>query len=274
MSARATVLVIEDEPALASVLVDNLEAEGFAVRWARDGLDGEQRWIGGSEGPPDLVVLDVMLPKLDGFELCERMRALGDDTPVLFLSARGQAEDRVRGLHAGADDYLAKPFHLPEFLLRVRAMLRRRGWRGDAGARYAFAGNVIDFRSWMVETRAGAREALGERELGILRLLTSRAGEVVPRDDILDEVWGDDAFPSSRTVDNVVVRLRRIIENDPSNPVHIHTVWGVGYRFTPDPETEVGAPSASPPDDTALDDALDSDAPDANSARDLEGGGA
>ena len=274
MSARATVLVIEDEPALASVLVDNLEAEGFTVRWSRDGLDGERRWIGGSEGPPDLVVLDVILPKLDGFALCERMRALGDDTPVLFLSARGQAEDRVRGLHVGADDFLAKPFHLPEFLLRVRAMLRRRGWRGDAGARYAFAGHVIDFRSWMVETRSGAREALGERELGILRLLTTRAGEVVPRDDILDDVWGDDAFPSSRTVDNVVVRLRRIIEPDPSNPVHIHTVWGVGYRFTPEPEPEPEPEDTSERDAADDDTALDTDAPDATRARDPEGGGA
>lgn len=252
--AETTILVVEDEASLAGVLVDNLEAEGFRVRWARDGLEGERSWIGGIEGPPDMVVLDVMLPKLDGFALCERMRALGDDTPVLFLSARGQAEDRVRGLQAGADDYLAKPFHLPEFLLRVRAMLRRRGWKGDAAARYAFAGHVIDFRAWTVETASGAREALGERELGILRLLTSRAGEVVPRDDILDEVWGDDAFPSSRTVDNVVMRLRRLIEPDPSDPVHIHTVWGVGYRFTPESEREVAG--------------------DAAGARDLEGGGA
>ena len=242
MSAvRPRLLVVEDEPALANVLVDNLEAEGFGVRWARDGLEGERGWLGSEDGPPDLVVLDVMLPKLDGFTLCERMRERGDETPVLFLSARGQAHDRVRGLQVGADDYLAKPFHLPEFLLRVRAMLRRRGWKGDAAARYAFAGNVVDFRAWSVETSDGRREALGERELGILRLLTARAGEVVPRDDILDEVWGDDAFPSSRTVDNVVLRLRRLLEPDPARPVHIHTVWGVGYRFTPDPETEADA---------------------------------
>ena len=256
---RAPLLLIEDEPSLASVLIDNLEAEGFAVRWARDGLEGELGWIGGAEGPPDLVVLDVMLPKLDGFALCERMRALGDDTPVLFLSARGQTEDRVRGLQVGGDDYLAKPFHLPEFLLRVRAMLRRRGWKDDAAARYAFAGHVVDFRAWTLETNEGRRETLGERELGILRLLTERAGDVVPRDDILDEVWGDDAFPSSRTVDNVVMRLRRIIEPDPGRPQHIHTVWGVGYRFTPQPEVVT-------PDDAGP--------PDGGGEPDLEGGGA
>ncbi len=271
MSGRATVLVVEDEPALAGVLVDNLEAEGFAVRWSRDGVDGEERWHGGAEGPPDLVVLDVMLPKLDGFALCERMRAIGDETPVLFLSARGQAEDRVRGLQAGADDYLAKPFHLPEFLLRVRAMLRRRGWSGDAPTRYAFAGHVVDYRAWTVETASGGREVLGERELGILRLLTERAGEVVPRDDILDEVWGDDAFPSSRTVDNVVMRLRRIVEPDPSNPVHIHTVWGVGYRFTPEPEREVGAVGEGARHDAAEDDTGGSAE---GRTPDLEGGGA
>ena len=262
---RATLLLIEDEPALASVLVDNLEAEGFEVRWARDGLEGERGWIGGAAGPPALVVLDVMLPKLDGFALCQRMRALGDDTPVLFLSARGQAEDRVRGLQVGADDYLAKPFHLPEFLLRVRAMLRRRGWKAETGARYAFAGHVIDFRAWSVETKDGRREALGERELGILRLLTSRAGEVVPRDDILDEVWGDDAFPSSRTVDNVVVRLRRIVEPDPSRPIHIHTVWGVGYRFTPEPEVSESDTAAT---------ADQRDLSQEDGARDPKGGGA
>jgi two-component system, OmpR family, alkaline phosphatase synthesis response regulator PhoP len=244
---RPLVLVIEDEPSLAGVLADNLEAEGCRVRVARDGLAGATAWRGEADPAlgaddsalsPDLVVLDVMLPHVDGLELCRRMRDAGDETPVLFLSARGMAEDRVRGLTAGGDDYLAKPFHLPEFLLRVRAMLRRRGWGADASAsrRYAFAGHSVDFRTWIATLADGRRETLGERELGIFRLLSQRAGEVVSRDDILDEVWGDDAFPSSRTVDNVVMRLRRTFEPDPGQPVHFHTVWGVGYRFTPDPD--------------------------------------
>lgn len=250
---RPLVLVVEDEPSLAAVIADNLEAEGCRVRVARDGLAGAAAWRGEEEGGhgdaadrPDLVVLDVMLPRVDGLELCRSMRSAGDDTPVLFLSARGLTEDRVRGLSAGGDDYLAKPFHLPEFLLRVRAMLRRRGWGEDAERRFAFAGHAVDFRTWIATLADGRTAALGERELGIFRLLSRRAGEVVSRDDILDEVWGDDAFPSSRTIDNVVMRLRRTFEPDPSSPAHFHTVWGVGYRFTPDPRPPESAETVPP----------------------------
>lgn len=235
MSAR--VLVIEDEGALADVLRDNLEAEGYRVVLAGDGLVGERAW---TSGAPDLVVLDVMLPALDGYALCERRRAAGDATPVLFLSARGEPEDRVRGLRSGGDDYLAKPFHLPEFLLRVDALLRRRGWTAATPPvdRLRFGGHEVDLRAWTATLADGRREQLGVREVGILRLLAERAGQVVGRDDILDVVWGDDAFPSSRTIDNVVLRLRRLFEPDPSAPIHIHTVWGVGYRFTPEPDHE------------------------------------
>jgi two-component system, OmpR family, alkaline phosphatase synthesis response regulator PhoP len=228
----AHVLVIEDEAAMAAVLRDNLEAEGHRVTLAADGRAGEAAW---ARGDVDLVVLDVMLPGFDGFSLCEARRAGGDATPVLFLSARGEPEDRVRGLRAGGDDYLPKPFHLPEFLLRVEALLRRRSWGGGPEL-LRFAGHTVDLRGWTATLADGRQENLGERELGILRLLAMRAGEVVRRDDILDEVWGDDAFPSSRTIDNVVLRLRRLFEPDPSRPVHLHTVWGVGYRFTLHPE--------------------------------------
>jgi len=233
---RPHVLVVEDEPAMAAVLRDNLEAEGHRVSVAADGHSGEAAW---ASCKVDLVVLDVMLPGIDGFALCERRREAGDQTPVLFLSARGEPEDRVRGLRAGGDDYLAKPFHLPEFVLRVEALLRRRGWGGGPEL-LRFAGHTVDLRAWTATLADGRQENLGERELGILRLLSRRAGEVVRRDDILDEVWGDDAFPSSRTIDNVVLRLRRLFEPDPSRPVHLHTVWGVGYRFTPEPETGSG----------------------------------
>jgi two-component system, OmpR family, alkaline phosphatase synthesis response regulator PhoP len=230
----AHVLVVEDEAALAGVLRDNLEAEGYRVTVAPDGAAGEAAWTAGA----DLVVLDVMLPGIDGFTLCERRRAVGDATPVLFLSARGEPEDRVRGLRAGGDDYLAKPFHLPEFLLRIDALMRRRGWAAAPPPveELRFAGHVVDLRGWTATLVDGRREALGVREVGILRLLAERAGQVVGRDDILDVVWGDDAFPSSRTIDNVVLRLRRLFEPDPSAPAHIHTVWGVGYRFTTEPE--------------------------------------
>ena len=227
-----TILIIEDEATLADVLVDNLEAEGYRVEVAPDGAAGRKAW---QHGEADLVVLDVMLPHINGYDLCQAMREAGDHTPVLFLSAKGQAEDRVRGLAAGGDDYLPKPFHLPEFLLRVKNMLRRLDWSdAPADASVSFGGHSVDLRGWTATLATGAVEPLGERELGIFKLLANRADEVVSRDDILDEVWGDDVFPSSRTVDNFVVRLRKLFEPNPSEPIYFHTVWGVGYKFTPE----------------------------------------
>ena len=201
---------------------------------------GKQVWRRGVRHPPDLVVLDVMLPFVDGYEVCRTMRRAGDTTPVLFLSAKGRPDDRVAGLAAGGDDYLPKPFHLPEFLLRVQNMLRRQSWGNVAptDSSFTFGGHRVDFRSWTARLENGSEEPLGERELGIFKLLSQRAGEVVSRDDILDAVWGDDAFPSSRTVDNFVVRLRKLFEPDPGDPVYFHTVWGVGYKFTPEGKTE------------------------------------
>jgi two-component system alkaline phosphatase synthesis response regulator PhoP len=169
------------------------------------------------------------------------MRARGDATPVLFLSAKGQVEDRVQGLRAGGDDYLPKPFHLPEFLLRVENMLRRQDWGSGTltgtNDTLRFGGHKVDFRTWTATLAGGRQEPLGERELKILKLFHERRGEVVSRDDILDGVWGDDAFPSSRTVDNFVVRLRRLFEPDAATPRYFHTVWGVGYRFVSEDET-------------------------------------
>jgi two-component system alkaline phosphatase synthesis response regulator PhoP len=224
----ATILIIEDEQALADILAENLQAEGYTALRAADGAEGGELW---QHRLPELVVLDVMLPKRDGYALCRAMRAAGDATPVLFLSAKGQPSERVEGLAAGGDDYLAKPFHLPELLLRIRNLLRRQNHPQDAS--FSFAGHRVDFRSWTAKLADGREEPLGERELGIFRLLARRAGEVVSRDDILDAVWGNDVFPSSRTVDNFVVRLRKLFEPDPSSPIYFHTVWGVGYKFTP-----------------------------------------
>lgn len=230
MSA-AKVLVVEDEVALAEVLADNLRADGHEVLHAADGWLAESVWRGSS---PNLVVLDVMLPGTDGYSLCRAMRASGDDTPVLFLSAKGEPQERVMGLEAGGDDYLAKPFYLPEFLVRVRGLLHRSARHHPMGSLLSFGGHRVDLRGWTVRLSDGREEALGERELGILQLLARRRNEVVSRDDILDSVWGNDVFPSSRTVDNFVMKLRRLFEPDPANPIYFHTVWGVGYRFTPD----------------------------------------
>ena len=243
------VLLVEDEAALAEVLADNLRSEGLDVHIAPDGMVALERW---QQLDPHLVVLDVMLPRLDGLEVCRRMRQAGFRTPVLFLSARGEAGERVEGLEAGGDDYVTKPFHLPEFLLRVQNMLRRQEWlKQDTpqGHTVSFAGHTVDFRTWMVQLASGRSEVMGERELMILKLLVERSGEVVSRDEILDRVWGSEVFPSSRTIDNFVVRLRRLLEPNPASPVYLHTVWGVGYRFTPEPQEAV---AASPPTRTEV----------------------
>lgn len=232
MSAR--VLIVEDEAVMADVLADNLSSEGLEVEVAPDGRQAIERW---RILEPDLVVLDVMLPKLDGYAVCRQMREAGFKTPVLFLSAKAEADDRVEGLEAGGDDYLTKPFHLREFLLRVHNMLKRQEWfRGEIGPdrSFSFGGHRVDFRTWTAQTNQGRSEVLGERELMIFKLLAERAGQVVSRDEILDVVWGQEVFPSSRTIDNFVVRLRRLFETDPAHPIYFHTVWGVGYRFTPE----------------------------------------
>jgi two-component system, OmpR family, alkaline phosphatase synthesis response regulator PhoP len=231
MSAR--ILVVEDEPAFAELLEFNLSAEGYAVGRAGDGVRALEVW---RETNPDLVILDVMLPGRSGIEVCRSARLEGFKTPVLFLSARGQTGDRMEGLEAGGDDYLAKPVHLRELLLRVANMLRRQAWFTTPveGARiFSFAGHTIDFSSWTVRLRDGRTESLGEREMMIVKLFVENPARVISRDEILDRVWGTDQFPSSRTVDNFMVRLRKLFEPDPSKPVHWHTIWGVGYKFTP-----------------------------------------
>ena len=213
--------------------MDNLRAEGHEVYTATDGqlaLD----WLAAEQC--GLIVLDVMLPRVDGFTVCRTLRQRGDSTPVLFLTARGDPADRVTGLEAGGDDYMAKPFHLQEFLLRVRAILRRWDWYRNASATPAsavlqFAGNEVDFRAFRARSWNGIAQELTEKEAMILKVLAEHPGEIVSREDLLEKVWGYDVFPSTRTVDNFILRLRKRFERDPANPKHFLTVWGVGYRF-------------------------------------------
>lgn len=226
------ILIVEDEETIADILEDNLIAEGYKVLVARDGRDGLEQW---QKNDLDLVILDVMLPLINGYEICKTMRDNHDQTPVLFLSALGQPNDRVKGLSLGGDDYLAKPFHLPEFLLRVEKLAKRQAWRPTSEIdNFRFADFIVDFKTWTIQKPDGSNISLGEREMGILRLLIKRKNEVVSRDDILDYVWGDDAFPSSRTVDNFVLKLRKIFEPNRSEPIYFHNIWGVGYKFTPE----------------------------------------
>lgn len=225
-------LLVEDEVHLAEVIADNLEVEGYAVEVVGDGERALER-VRAAE--PALVLLDVMLPGIDGFTVCERLRAEGKQVPILFLTARNQSDDRVHGLEVGGDDYLGKPFDLRELILRVRAILKRAQWFGapsSAGERLVLGGAVVDFKRFTV-TLAGRETRLSSKETMILRYLSERAGEVVARAEILDKVWGYDAFPSERTIDNFIVRLRRMLEPDPAQPRYLHTIRGVGYRLTP-----------------------------------------
>jgi two-component system alkaline phosphatase synthesis response regulator PhoP len=235
-AAVPRILVVEDDPHLAAGVIENLRAEGYEVSTA---ADGEQAlgWL--RAGSCALIVLDVMLPGIDGFAVCRTLREQGNNTPVLFLTARGDPADRVRGLESGGDDYLAKPFHLQELLLRVRAIIRRRDWYHSvsdtaATAVLAFGGNEVDFRAFRARSWNGESQELTEKEAMILKVLAEHGGEIVSREDLLEKVWGYDVFPSTRTVDNFILRLRKRFERDPADPKHFLTVWGVGYRFLKD----------------------------------------
>ena len=232
-AAATHVLVVEDDPHLAAGVMENLRAEGYQATAAGN---GEQALAWLAAHGCALIVLDVMLPGIDGIGVCRTLRERGDSTPVLFLTARGDPADRVRGLEAGGDDYLAKPFHLQEFLLRVRAIVRRWDWYRSASATAAtamlrFGDNEVDFRAFRARAWNGEAQELTEKEAMILKVLAEHAGEIVSREDLLERVWGYDVFPSTRTVDNFILRLRKRFEKDPANPRHFLTVWGVGYRF-------------------------------------------
>ncbi|MEZ4216043.1 MAG: response regulator transcription factor [Myxococcota bacterium] len=230
----ARVLVVEDELHLAEGLQFNLEAEGHEVEVLGDGALAAQRLA--SEGAPlDLVLLDVMLPGMSGFEVARRARAAGNFVPILMLTAKDEVADRVRGLEEGADDYLAKPFRLEELLARVRGLLRRRRWDGGLGESTAprevrFGDVTVHFDRFEIATPRGTAR-ITTREAGLLRALIDREGEAVTRGELLEDVWGLRPDTRTRVVDSFVVRLRRYVEPDPSRPRHIVSVRGHGYRF-------------------------------------------
>jgi two-component system alkaline phosphatase synthesis response regulator PhoP len=236
-STGTRILIVEDDLHLAQGIAENLRAEGYA---ADEVHDGRQGLTAAGAADYDLLVLDVMLPGMDGFTLCQNLRRQGKNTPVLFLTARGEAGDRVRGLEAGGDDYLTKPFHLNEFLLRVRAILRRWEWykasltRSAPGAVLRFAGNEVDFRTFRARSWDGGVHELTEKEAMILKLLAETPKEVISRDDLLEKAWGFEVYPSTRTVDNFILRLRKRFEHDPHSPRHFITVRGIGYSFDPE----------------------------------------
>jgi DNA-binding response OmpR family regulator len=221
------ILIIEDERPMRTALQDVLEVEGHRVITAADGAAGLERAL---EEKPDLILLDIMLPRLDGFAVCAELRRVSFEAPILMLTARGQIEDRVTGLDAGADDYLVKPFSTDELLARVRALLRRVQRQHHTLAELRLGEVRIDFVQQSV-WRGAAELHFTAKELAVLRLLAESPGEVITRDRFLDVVWGYGAFPSTRTVDNHIASLRAKLEADPDRPRWIQTVHGTGYRF-------------------------------------------
>jgi len=220
------ILIVDDEPAIVRGLEDNLRFEGYETLAASSGEQGLARALGEA---PDLVLLDVTMPGRSGWDVCRELRQRGLDVPIIMLTARGEEADRVRGLELGADDYVTKPFSLRELLARVRAVLRRPGPR-QKFEELAF-GDVRVHRRGQRVTRAGREVRLTRKEYDLLVYLAGHQGDVVTRERLLDEVWGYERFPTTRTVDTHVLRLRRKIEADPDRPRFIHTVHGQGYRF-------------------------------------------
>lgn len=228
-NSSETILVVEDDQSLALGLTVNLRAEGFNVLVASDGPKGLRM---ASEAKPDLVVLDILLPGLDGFDVLKRLRARKREMPVIIMSARGELDDKLKGLGLGADDYVTKPFRLPELVARIHAALRRpRQQRGNPDeGRIGTA--VVDLESRRVE-RAGAEVTLTAREFDLLEYLMRHAGRVHTRDRLLTAVWGHDYEGTARTVDNFIRSLRVKLETEPRRPRHLVTVRGAGYRFDP-----------------------------------------
>ena len=221
------ILVIEDERPLRVAVSDSLKDEGYRVLTAADGEEGLQLAL---TERPNLILLDVMLPKMDGFALCRELRRQNQEVPVLMLTAKGLVDDRVKGLDAGADDYIVKPFSLDELHARIRAMTRRMEVAASKPSLVEFGEVKVDFvqrKCW----KTGDEVELTAKELGALELLISREGKPVSRDDFLDIVWGYAAFPTTRTVDNHIARLRHKLEQDAHEPKHILTVPKIGYRF-------------------------------------------
>lgn len=226
------ILLVEDEESLINVLVLNFEMENFSVDVARDGRAGFETFKS-AEADYDLVILDIMIPEINGFDLCARIREISR-VPILITSAKGTSNDRVTGLKLGADDYLVKPFNLEELLLRIKILIGR-GQEKVSGKgemeTFDFDGRSINFLTYQVIGVDGKKISLSKKEVALLKLLVQNCNKVVSRDRILDEVWGESEFPTSRTVDNYIVGFRKYFEEDPKNPIYFKNIRGVGYKF-------------------------------------------
>ncbi len=224
------ILVVEDDPGILMGLARNLEFEGYTVRTAKDGEEGLRLAL---DSPCDLVILDIMLPGIDGREICRLIRKEGIQTPILFLSARAEERDKVDGLRLGADDYITKPFGVRELLARVEASLRRAKIREGTSKPYHFGPFALDFEKRRLYRDDGEVE-ITEREFTLLSYLIRNADRALSREKILRDVWGYSYEGTARTIDNFITRLRRKLEDDPRKPLLIQTVRGHGYRFNPE----------------------------------------
>ncbi len=226
-----TVLLVEDDKNLAQGLVMNLEAEGYQVVHVADGLLAFDTC---RKGNFDMVLLDIQLPGKDGLTICKELRQHGYTLPILFLTARDETEQKVEGLLAGGDDYITKPFDMQELLARMQGVFRRAAWLATdetLSGSYEWAGRKIDFRTFQATGPEGTFE-LTRKECMVVKYLVEREGEVVSRDQLLDAVWGYHIYPTNRTIDNFILRLRKIFEDDQKNPKYFETIRGVGYRFS------------------------------------------
>jgi DNA-binding response OmpR family regulator len=223
----AKILIVEDEPNMVAGLRDNFEFEGYQVLTAPDGVAGLERALSES---PDLVILDVMMPRMSGLDVCKQLKAKKPSMPIIMLTARGQEVDKVVGLELGADDYVTKPFSIRELLARVKAVLRRAGTIPKQGEKFAFGEVEVNLRNCQVSRKGKALE-FSSKEFELLKYFLNHPGETLSRDRLLEDVWGYDRFPTTRTVDAHIVRLRQKVEPKPEDPRFILTVHGTGYKF-------------------------------------------
>jgi len=225
---KEKILIIEDEEDLVKGLKLNLAGEGYDVAWAYDGQEGIRKAL---EERPDLIILDIMLPKMDGLEVCREIRQKNMNIPIIMLTAKGEEVDKVVGLEVGADDYITKPFSIRELLARLKAHLRREKREVKKIPEAYFFGDVeVDFSHFKVR-RKGKEADLTSLEVEILKYFVAHRGEVVTREALLDKIWGYERFPTTRTIDNHILKLRKKIEEDPAHPKYIFSVYGAGYRF-------------------------------------------
>jgi two-component system alkaline phosphatase synthesis response regulator PhoP len=225
------ILLVEDEAHLRDVIRLNLDLEGYDVTSVNNGKSALEEV---DSKRFDLVLLDIMLPEIDGFKVCEGIRLRNMKVPILIISAKGGSQDKIQGLKLGADDYLAKPFNLEELLLRVKNLLKRADPIGASSQveQYEFGNNVVDFSSYQIMTSKGLKKLLSKKEIMLLRLLIDRRNSVVSREQILESVWGYDVYPSTRTIDNYILAFRKYFEENPKSPKYFISIRGIGYKFS------------------------------------------